>query len=496
MSLLIKGVQVVDGTGKEAYRADVLVQKNIVSSIGNLRERGAGEVIEGFGNYLVPGFIDVHARSDHYLSLFSDPQQTSFIRQGITSILGGTGGVSLAPLLYGVPSTIEVWADTNDLNVNWHTVKEFLDQLEKCRLGINFGTLIGHSTLRRDLAGNRKSLDTKELAVLKRMIEEALRGGAYGVSSDLSFAQGNSISARELLEVARTVREFDAVHVVGLRDKRKGLKKSVEEIIRLAQTSKAKILIEGLRPIIGYTKEFREAIGLLRNYSGKKDNLRFLLEPFETREIPISFFLPKIMQAPGLGIMLARVREVRYREAFRKELQNHDLRSIRIASAPKYHFLVGKTIKQVSENWGVDYIDAIRRIADMSDLTATLFYDDISSPTLRNFLGEESALITSSMSGVSPGPGHLFNDQAGKAFTNFLRETAREGLLSLEETVKRLTKAPAEFFGIENRGIIDEGMAADLTILSKDNYEVKEVVLGGKVFGRDKLKGEILSYYR
>ncbi|MDD5710958.1 MAG: amidohydrolase family protein [Candidatus Colwellbacteria bacterium] len=495
MSLLIKGVQVIDGTGKEAYRADVLVQKDIISSIGNLKERGAKKVIEGLGNYLVPGFIDVHARSDHYFSLFSDPQQTTFIEQGITSVLGGTNGVSLAPLLYGTPSSIEVWSDTADININWHTLEEFLTQLDKRGLGINFGTLVGHSTLRRDLAGDRKTLDSRELTVLKRLIEESLGGGAYGVSSDLSSAYGSGITSYELNEIAKIVREFDAVYMVSLRDAKRGLKKSVQEIIRLAQTSRAKIVIEGLRPTVGYTKEFREAINVLRESPVKYD-LHFLLEPFETREVPIHFFLPKAMQSPSLGAMLARVRDVKNKNAIRREIQNYDLRSIRIASAPRHHFLIGKSIKQVAENWDIDYIDAIRKIADMSDLTATVFYDDISASTLRSFLGEEKSLITADSSGIRLNPGRAPRTNADQVFVNFLRGTAREGLLSLEEAIKRITSVPAKLFGIRNRGLIDEGMSADLAILSKDNYEVKTVVLGGKVFGEDKLRGEVLDHYR
>jgi N-acyl-D-aspartate/D-glutamate deacylase len=190
------------------------------------------------------------------------------------------------------------------------------------------------------------------------------------------------------------------------------------------------------------------------------------------------------------------VRDRRGLEAIRKELQSYDLRNLRIASAPKHHFLLGKTIKQIADNWGIDYIDAIRRVADITDLSATIFYADVSSATLRNFFGEERALITADMSGGYPGAGYSVNQAAGQAFANFLRGTASEGLLSLEDAIKKVTSVPADLFGINNRGVIDEGMIADLVVLSKDNYEVKNVILGGKVFGEEALKGEVLNYYR
>ncbi|MDP2650603.1 MAG: D-aminoacylase, partial [bacterium] len=101
MSLLIKEVQVVDGTGRPPYKADVLVQKNIISAIGSLKRRPAQKEIDGLGNYLTPGFIDVSTDSDHYLTLITHPSQSDLTSQGVTTAIGGHCGASLAPLLYG-----------------------------------------------------------------------------------------------------------------------------------------------------------------------------------------------------------------------------------------------------------------------------------------------------------------------------------------------------------------------------------------------------------
>jgi N-acyl-D-amino-acid deacylase len=493
MSLLIKGVQVISGAGGGAYRSDVLVQKNIISSIGSLKDRGADKVIEGLGNYLVPGFIDPHARSDHYCSIFSNPRQEDLLKQGVTSILGGACGVSLAPLLYGTPDLVETWSDTGEININWHSLDELLTQLEKNKLGINFGTLIGHSTLRRDIASDRKTLDKKELAVLRRLVADSLEEGAYGVSTDLGLGYGGAISSAELKEVSGAIHDAGAVHVIGLRDPKNPVK-SVEEIIKLAQVSKTKVLIDGLRPTIGHTKEFKKALDAVRNTPSKMD-VRFLLEPFETREIPIRTLLPELAWKNSADQALEWLRSTGGRRATRESLQNYDLRSIRVASAPRHHFLVGKTIKQIADNWGIDYIDAIRKIADISNLGATVFYSDISAPTLRSTLGEKSAIITADATGVRPGGGHSVNESTRETFPNFLRGVVSEGLLSLEDAIKRITSVPAQLFGLENRGLVEEGFIADLVILSKDNYEVRNVVLGGMIFGESKLRGEVLRHY-
>src|SRR4030042_3421391 len=221
MSLLIKGVQVVDGTGREPYKADVLVQRGLISSIGSLRGRGADKIVEGLGNYLAPGFIDVHARSDHSLSLFSNPTQDGFIGQGVTSIVVGQYGISLAPLIYGSLSLFGRWTDAGEININWHTTKEFFSQIEKRNIGINWGTLAGYSTVRREIAGERKILDKKELAVIGRVLAEALKQGALGVSIDLDFLHGGYIASKEGGEIAKLTKSLNRVGVVGLRDNHK-----------------------------------------------------------------------------------------------------------------------------------------------------------------------------------------------------------------------------------------------------------------------------------
>src|SRR3989338_8464655 len=109
--LLIKNVKIIDGSGKPAYPADVLVNSQKISAIGHFPNKKTEEVIEGLGGYLTPGFIDVNTDADHYLSLFTNPHQEHFLKQGVTTIIGGHCGSSLAPLLYGTLESVRKWAD-------------------------------------------------------------------------------------------------------------------------------------------------------------------------------------------------------------------------------------------------------------------------------------------------------------------------------------------------------------------------------------------------
>src|SRR3989344_4043514 len=144
--LLIKQAQIVDGSGAKPFFGDILINGQKIVAIGkNLSKKKAETVIDGLGLVAVPGFIDVNNDSDHHLSLFTNPGQKDFINQGITSIIGGQCGASLAPLMYGSLASIGQWVNADMVNVDWMSVRELRQVLSRIELGVNFETLVGYS---------------------------------------------------------------------------------------------------------------------------------------------------------------------------------------------------------------------------------------------------------------------------------------------------------------------------------------------------------------
>lgn len=494
MSLLIKGVQIVDGTGREPYKADVLIQKNIISSIGDLKGRRADRVIEGLGNYLTPGFVDVHARADHYLSVLLNPEQEGFVAQGVTTIIGGQRGVSLAPLTYGTLGPIEEWTDPTYINVDWHSVKELLARIERFHPGINFATLAGHTTVRTDIVGSRKTVQSKEIEVMKKILLEAVSQGALGISSGLGFGEGSLISAKEAAAVGMAV--GDGVHVIGLRDSRGALGKSLDEALRIASETKAKTVIDNLKPFKGTGQDFKEAVDRIKQVGGEK--MKFIAYVNPISENHLHAYLPASLRGGKADEVIARLRQSKNKKLIEKTWreQKTDFRSITVASAPGHHFLVGKSVVDIANNWDIDYIQAMFRLMEISRMRATVFHEDLNISSVRTAIAEEAALITSNDSGVLGGGGHAVNETARGTFPAYLRLAAREGVMSLEDAVRKVTSVPAEFFGIPDRGVIEEGRVADLVLLSKSSYEVKEVILAGKLFGEERLSGEVIRRRR
>ncbi len=174
MTLIIKNVQPLGSTRKLPPQIDIFISGDKISAFGSFSSKGADETIDGKGAYISPGFIDVNTDSDHYLTLFDDPAQEDFLTQGVTTIIGGQCGSSLAPLIHGSLKSLRKWTDVGHINVDWNSVKDYLSVLEKRHPGVNFGTLIGHSTIRRSIIGeSQRNLTKNEFKVFDEILKRA-----------------------------------------------------------------------------------------------------------------------------------------------------------------------------------------------------------------------------------------------------------------------------------------------------------------------------------
>jgi len=474
MSLLIKEVQVVDGTGRPPYKADVLIQKNIISAIGNLKRRPAQKEIDGLGNYLAPGFIDISTDSDHYLTLITRPSQSDFTSQGVTTIIGGHCGASLAPLLYGTLESIRKWADPEDINVNWHTTAEFLKTLDKLPLGVNFGTLAGHSTIRRALIGESdRRLTAKELAVFERILKRALEEGAFGFSTGLGYVHGRSAVGGEIKSLVKIVADHGGVYTTHLRSETEGLLDSVKETIKTTEKAGAKTVISHLRPIKGYETQFLEALKLLEK-SAARASVYFDIYPYATSIQAIYTLLPLEIQKGNLETMLEQVKDKKAVGQIKKEWQKLNMRGIKVASAPHHPYLIGRMIEDA---------DDLINLMIATNLRATVSNPNINGDLLPDTLAMSRAFIASSGS-----------EQVSNTFPKYLEMAVKDGEVPIERAIKKITSDAFSYFGVKHRGVVKERNIADLVIIGKSDYKVRSTILGGKVVGEEETKGEVLRH--
>lgn len=476
MSLLVKGVQVVDGTGRPPYKADVLVQKNIISAIappaGGLKRRRAKREIDGLGHYLTPGFIDLHTDSDHNLTLFTDPAQSSFITQGVTTIIGGHCGASLAPLIYGSLESIRKWADPREINVNWHTLAELLKTLERLPLGVNFGTLTGHSTIRRALVGeNHRRLTTKELAVFAKLLKQSLKDGAFGLSTGLSYIHGRMAGVKEIRTLVKIVADHGGVYATHLRNETDELLEAVKETIKIAKETGVKTVISHLRPIRGYENQFEEALKLLEKSSASA-SVYFDIHPSSTSTQAIYTLLPLWAQKGNLETMLEELKNKKTVIQIKKDWQKiNNLEGLRIRSAPHHPYLINRSIEDADDL--INLMITTRLRAQVSNANVNPDYVSRAISLSQSFIGSNSNSVSNT-------------------FPRYLEIAVKDNGMPIEQAIKKITGAPASYFSLKKRGMIKEGYIADLTIIGKSDYRVRQTILGGKI--EEEVRGEILRY--
>lgn len=485
-TLLIKGVQIVDGTGRPPFRGDVFVKDKKISAIGSFGNKDADTVIDGMGAYAAPGFIDVNTDSDHYLTLFTNPAQREFVFQGVTTVIGGHCGASLAPLLYGTLESIRKWADPNQVNVDWHTMGEFLDVLSKKRIGVNFGTLVGHATIRRALIGEAfRDLTLNELKVFAQVVDRAIGEGALGLSTGLGYAHSNRVPPSEIVKLLGVVAGHNGVYATHLRDEGLGLVSSVRETIAAAEKTNVKTVVSHFRPLLGFEKEYDEA---LRVIEGAPSNMRFDCYPFATSSLALYTLLPPWARDGGLEVMLSHVKTPAVRERIREEMLPVNDQILIIANAPGFDYLYGVQLREFAENRGLtDPKEALLQLMELTGLRATVFYQNIDVKRIQKTMLHERCLVGSNSASSTPktnirGYRTLILDRAIRTFPRFL-ELAAEAQWSVEEAVKKITSVPAQFYGIKERGVIREGMCADIAVFR--DSEIKHVMVNGKVAVRD-----------
>lgn len=454
--ILIKNAKVVDGTGAPSYQADVLISGDKISAIGHFQNKQTETIIDGLGMYLTPGFIDIHTRADHTLSLFTNPAQEEYRTQGVTTIIGGNDGVSLAPLIYGSLKALRKWTDTNTINVNWHTFDEFAAVADRLRLHSNFATLVGHSTIRRDIAPSGNDLTDNELRVLTAAVVETLRDGALGVSINLASAHGKKISHHEITTIAETVNEDNGVLVINPRSRTTHLVDAVNEIAALYAATGATTIIHYFEPVPGYEKEYAVARDIVR-----KTGDRLYTSSLFTSAVPTPLYhvLPQWAQHNTIDDMAAYSNNPVNEKQIIKELLK--IKDATIINAPReYHFLIGQTLKEFGANRNIrNSANALYLLMRLTKMRGVLA---VPTPPqeLTNIIHDDRTLIAGSIA--------LFFKSADKA------------RWPIEKMVSRVTRMPARAYNLPHRGIIKESCYADV-VLMNDKREIAHVIVNGKI---------------
>ncbi|MBM3292230.1 amidohydrolase family protein, partial [Candidatus Bathyarchaeota archaeon] len=238
-NLLIKNGKIIDGAGNPWYWGDVAVRNDRIIAIGKFVEEKADRIIDAKGHIVTPGFIDTHSHSDSRTLVYRDMEST--IIQGITTVVAGQCGSSIAPIDPNTREQYEKNLNTGfplgiKLKVTWTSFDEYLKEEEKSGLSVNMAHLVGHGAIRAASMGrDARAPTSKELKKMKELTREAMEAGAYGISSGLIYPPGIFAKTKELIELAKIAAEYGGIYDTHLRGEGRTLIKSVKEAITIGE---------------------------------------------------------------------------------------------------------------------------------------------------------------------------------------------------------------------------------------------------------------------
>lgn len=461
MSLLIKGGEVIDGSGGAPNKRDVLIVGGRIAALGDLATYKADRVLQATGDYILPGFVDIASFSDARLSLFNEPRQADYLRQGVTTIVCGLNGRSLAPTMYA--------GEITSSNAGWRTEKEYFDAVSLLRPGVNFASFTGYESIRRSITSNPRNLGTKEIGVFSHILESHLFDGSVGISIGDGGLSEFDASANEIETIIRILRKENKTAAVSL--------KADKKVYEIFSDAGIKTIALGLNDLLKTAVAFEHLSSATEKKSLKADFL-FTFSPYPYFEVKASEMLPSQATRDNSPSIIENLKKKRFFSFFSKKVKEFNPRETFIFDTPRKEarFVLGKSVSEFAENRGASDEEAFARIIALCGYE-TVFLSRMTDVSLvTKFMSYEKSAVAgkiwSPMSSIS----HI-HSELSDPFIEFFRVAGRSET-RLETAVKKLS-APARLLGLKKRGLIKEGFAADITILK--NGEPELVLVNGGI---------------
>ncbi len=490
-NIIIKNGKVVSGTGNPWFKADVGIKNHKIVKIGKLVSSKAERVIDVKGLVVCPGFIDAHSHSDMVIPF--NPGVESTIRQGITTLITGNCGSTLAPVDEATRDLLikhvspHVPKDVK-LEIPWKSFREYLDYEERLRVASNVGHLVGHGTVRIAVMGFENRPPTmNELEEMRRLVAEAMKAGALGMSTGLIYPPGIYAKTDEIIELAKVVTKYGGVYTSHIRGEGKTLIESVKEAVEIGEKA-------GLPVEISHHK----ASG--RQYWGKTSETLKLIEEARSRGVDITCdqypytagmtslvtLLPPWVHEGGMPKLLNRLRSSEERKKIRWDIEKglpewenmamaNGWESIRIGSVntDKNRLLEGKNLVEVvKEMKKPDEFTAIFDLLLEEEGQVTMIVFSQNEEDVRRVMKSPFQMVGTDSWSVAPygvmsvgKPHPRFYGTYPRLLGRYVREAR---LLTLEEAIRKMTSFPAQKFRLRDRGIIMEGAWADIVIFNPE----------------------------
>jgi N-acyl-D-amino-acid deacylase len=479
--ILIRNGLVIDGSGRPGYKADVAVKGDRIARIGDLKRATAARVIDARGLIIAPGFIDMLGQSETYLLI--DARAMSKVMMGVTSEITGEGE-SIAPTNERLIRESEDFNRRYNLTIGWRTLDEYFQRLEKQGTGVNLGTFVGATQVREYVVGFDDRAPTPvELEQMKKLVAEAMKEGALGVSTSLQYVPARFAKTEEIVELAKVARQYGGIYATHQRSEANALDESLNEVFEIARRAQIPVEIWHLKA--AYQKNWGRMPEVLKKIEkARAQGLDITADvyPYIAGSTSLSACLPPWALEGGIERMLARLHDLGIRERIKKEIMidSQEWENIYLGSGGPSGVLIGsvvnrdleslqgKRLSQIAEEQKKDPVEALFDLilADRGQTGAIYFMmseNDLRAAMSAPFV----SFCTDSGARATDGPlaGSKSHPRGWGSYPRILGRYVRgEHLLTWEQAINKMTGLPALRVGLRDRGLVREGMYADLTI--------------------------------
>jgi N-acyl-D-amino-acid deacylase len=475
-SLLIRNATLIDGSGRPARPADVLVEHGTISAVLNpgSTPAAAGAVLDAAGLTLTPGLIDLHSHSD--LAPLSDPFVSCKLAQGITTEVIGQDGMSLAPLSSGQHDDwrrhMRALTGSYPAEWQWHSFAEYLRAFPPT--AANYVPLVGHGTVRFATIGmQRRPPSAAELATMCGHVREALQAGAFGLSGGLVYTPGGYAATDEIIALNHEVARAGGIWMVHIRFEGDRILEALDEMYRVVEATGVHLHVSHIKAL-GRSNWGRSAEIIASIERQRAAGMRISADqyPYDAGSTTLAAILPPWVHAEGPAQSRAYLRDAAALARMQHEIAaglpdwegfvaGAGWQGIRIADAGGRSVtgISGRSLADLAADQSSDPFSVAVDLLLTYDLNVSMTVHAMSEDDVRAFMQQPWVLGgTDALLGGTPHP------RAYGSYPRLLGHYVRNGVLTLEQSVHRLTGAAAECLGLTRRGRVAPGCAADLLL--------------------------------
>lgn len=475
--VIIKDGYLINGIGNPWFEADIGIKNGKIMEIGDLSSEDANRIIDVKGFVVCPGFIDMHSHSEY--ALLANPKAESKIRQGVTTEVNGNCGDSPAPI-EGLTAEAAEEAEEYELDLDWSTLGEYLDRLERQGIALNVAQLVGHGTIRTAAMGYENRPPTREeLTIMKELVAQAMENGAFGMSTGLFYLPGGFADAEEVIELCKVVVKYGGIYTSHIRGEGDPLIEAVAEAIEIGEKANIPVQIS-----------HHKACGI-ENWGKVKETLRMMEEarsrgvdatcdvyPYEACGADLISLIPSWAHEGGVGKLRERLKDPKNRERIKKEMleglpgwestvKQSGWGKIKVIGWKGHKEFEGKTLAEIAELKSVDPFDLAFNLIIKKE-SVNLVDLAMNEEDVRTVMRHPLSMIGSDGWALAPYGVLSESKTHPRSYGTYSRilgkYVRKEKILSLEEAIRKMTSLPAQKLGLGDRGIIREGKWADVVV--------------------------------